>query len=153
MNLRRNFVGQFITKRPRLRFGMTINEKNFLLDSSIDCNWIPFYFHCRNSTLDFLNKLNTKYSLGLAANIKNKILVFPGGMEFMRVIYEITRLSMQLLLKRNGHTNNEYVQIIKWAEAGTFNNEIIFPFPDSQHYVWQAKRPEYWPTSVIVSGN
>ncbi|XP_031630154.1 augmin complex subunit dgt6-like [Contarinia nasturtii] len=55
----------------------------------------------RNSTLELLTKLNTKHELGLV-EVKNKILIFPGGMEFMRVIYELTRLAMQITLKRNG---------------------------------------------------
>lgn len=59
-----------------------------------------FRFH-RNSTLELLVKLNTKYELGLG-EVKNKILIFPGGMEFMRVIHELTRLAMQITLKRNG---------------------------------------------------
>lgn len=58
------------------------------------------FFH-RNSTLELLNKLNAKYDLGFG-EIKNKILIFPGGIEFMRVIYELTRLSMQIILKKNG---------------------------------------------------
>lgn len=60
-----------------------------------------FEFLHRNSTLELLNKLNAKYSLGFG-EIKNKILIFPGGMEFMRVIYELSRLAMRITLKRNG---------------------------------------------------
>lgn len=68
-------------------------------------------FHCfstvnRNSTIELLNKLNAKYELGFG-EVKNKILIFPGGMEFMRVIYELTRLSMQIVLKRNGINDPE----------------------------------------------
>lgn len=58
-------------------------------------------FFPRNSTLELLNKLNAKYDLGFG-EIKNKILIFPGGIEFMRVIHELTRLSMQIILKKNG---------------------------------------------------
>lgn len=50
--------------------------------------------------MEAMNKLNAKYALGLD-EIKNKILVFPGGMDFMRVIFEISRLCMQILIKRN----------------------------------------------------
>lgn len=50
--------------------------------------------------------MNAQYGLGFG-EIKFKILIFPGGMEFMRVIFELTRLSMQLTLKRNGITNPE----------------------------------------------
>lgn len=54
--------------------------------------------------MELLNKLNARYSLGFG-EVKNKILIFPGGMEFMRVIYELSRLSIQLILKRNGVTD------------------------------------------------
>lgn len=64
------------------------------------------FFRCSNSTLELLNKLNAQYGLGFG-EIKFKILIFPGGVEFMRVIFELTRLSMQLILKRNGITNPE----------------------------------------------
>ncbi|XP_055319309.1 augmin complex subunit dgt6-like [Sitodiplosis mosellana] len=70
----------------------------------------------RNSTLDLLNKLNAKYELGFG-EVKNKILIFPGGMEFMRVIYELTRLSMQIVLKRNGINDPEQQRPITVANA------------------------------------
>lgn len=51
-----------------------------------------------------MNKLNVKHNLGFG-EVRNKILIFPGGLEFMRVIFELSRLSMQLILKRNGVTD------------------------------------------------
>lgn len=72
-------------------------------------------FQClhRNSTLELLNKLNAKYSLGFG-EIKNKILIFPGGMEFMRVIYELSRLAMRITLKRNGINEPENQPYVKY---------------------------------------
>lgn len=40
-------------------------------------------------------------------DIKFKILIFPGGMEFMAVVFELTRISMQLILKPNEISNPE----------------------------------------------
>lgn len=71
-----------------------------------------FQFLHRNSTLELLNKLNAKYSLGFG-EIKNKILIFPGGMEFMRVIYELSRLAMRITLKRNGINEPENQPYVK----------------------------------------
>lgn len=56
--------------------------------------------------MEAMNRLNVKYALGLD-EIKNKILVFPGGLEFMRLIFEVSRLCMQILLKRNASLLND----------------------------------------------
>lgn len=60
---------------------------------------------CRNSSLEFLIKLNAKYKLEFG-ELKNKIVVFPGGADFMRIVVELTKLAMRITLKRNGVTDS-----------------------------------------------
>lgn len=61
-------------------------------------NIIPKMY--RNSTLEFLGKLNAKHKWKFG-ELKNKVVVFPGGTDFMRILVELTKLAMRVILKRN----------------------------------------------------
>lgn len=67
---------------------------------TIILNLFFFFFFFRNSALEYVNKLNQKYHLKMG-EIKSKIVVFPGGVEFMHILFELTQLTLRITIKRN----------------------------------------------------
>lgn len=61
----------------------------------------------RTSMVEYLNVLNTKYSLGFEM-IKMHIVVMPGGMKFMRILHALVKLAMReyIKLKTKGSVQN-----------------------------------------------
>lgn len=60
--------------------------------------------------------------------IKNKILVFPGGIEFMHMIFEVTKVAINILAKRmggNDFLSQKYVTKYSWV-AKDANNSKYF---------------------------
>lgn len=127
LSLGKNFHGHCSIRHWRLRSGMHLF---LVVVFVVDVVWslpkltvfapIPI---CRNSTLEYLVKLSTKHNLGFG-QLRNQIVVFPGGYEFMKVLHELIKHVMRVVIKKY-HQGSQWV-IQCYAFVSSQFNHIKF---------------------------
>lgn len=54
----------------------------------------------RNAALTFFNECHTNFKWNFGP-FKMQVVLFPGGVEFMKIIVELTKIAMRSILKEN----------------------------------------------------
>lgn len=91
---------------------VTLDEKEFkkrfnywpVQDKTSETNF-------RTASINYLNHLNEKHKMGFDL-LKLHLVVLPGGHKFMKVLLEITVLTMREVVQRNGYPINKMFVLI-----------------------------------------
>lgn len=62
----------------------------------------------RSEVLSYMNLLNEKHQLGLEA-MKMQVVVFPGGVKFMKIMLKLSNFVMSEVVRRVNAVNMELV--------------------------------------------